>query len=67
MAYLSLILSLAAAEPDDGLAKQMLPIYVKEASEYSIAVESAPRKSWNSRKSQCSSGPTQFVKGYSKV
>jgi hypothetical protein len=27
-----------------GLAKKMLPIYVKEISEYSMAVESAPKK-----------------------
>ena len=40
---LSLLLAMGA-DPDDGLAKQMLPIYVKEASEYSIAVESAPKK-----------------------
>ena len=30
-----------AAEPDDGLAKKMLPIYVKEAEAYALAVESA--------------------------
>jgi hypothetical protein len=41
MYILSLSLLLAA---DDGLAKKMLPIYVKEAAEYSIAVESAPGK-----------------------
>jgi hypothetical protein len=40
---LSLLL-LAGAEPDDGLAKKMLPIYAKDAAEYSIAVESAPKK-----------------------
>jgi hypothetical protein len=44
MGILSLILVLAADEPVEALAKQMLPIYVKEASEYSIAVESAPKK-----------------------
>jgi hypothetical protein len=38
------MLVLAADEPVEGLAKKMLPIYVKEASEYSIAVESAPRQ-----------------------
>jgi hypothetical protein len=42
MAFLGLILLLAAADPDDGLAKKMLPIYVKEAETYSLAVESAP-------------------------
>jgi hypothetical protein len=44
MVVLGLTLLLIAAEPDDGLAKTMLPIYVKEASEYSIAVESAPKQ-----------------------
>ena len=43
MGILSLILVLAAADADDGLAKKMLPIYVKEVEEYSLAVESAPR------------------------
>jgi hypothetical protein len=42
MAILSLILVLAAAEPADNLSKQMLPIYVKEAQTYSMALESAP-------------------------
>jgi hypothetical protein len=41
---LTLMLVLAADEPLESLAKKMLPIYVKEASEYSIAVESAPKK-----------------------
>jgi hypothetical protein len=44
MVPLSLILLLATADPDDGLAKKMLPIYVKEISEYSLAVASAPKK-----------------------
>jgi hypothetical protein len=44
MDIFSLILLLAAADPDEGLAKKMLPIYVKEAAEYTIAVESAPSK-----------------------
>jgi hypothetical protein len=44
MSILNLILLLAAADPDDSLAKKMLPIYVKDASEYSLAVESAPKK-----------------------
>ncbi|HEY7329290.1 MAG TPA: hypothetical protein VH592_16730 [Gemmataceae bacterium] len=44
MGFLSLILVLASAEPDDGLAKKMLPIYRKEVAEYSLAVESAPKK-----------------------
>jgi hypothetical protein len=41
---LSLVLVLNADEPVENLAKQMLPTYVKEVSEYSMAVESAPRK-----------------------
>jgi hypothetical protein len=44
MVVLGLTLLLVAADPDDGLAKTMLPIYVKEASEYSIAVESVPKR-----------------------
>jgi hypothetical protein len=44
MGILSLLLVLAGADPDDSLAKKMLPIYVKEAAEYSIAVESAPNQ-----------------------
>jgi hypothetical protein len=38
------MLAMAADEPVESLAKQMLPVYIKEASEYSIAVESAPEK-----------------------
>jgi hypothetical protein len=44
MGLLSLILVLAADDPVENLAKQMLPLYVKDASEYSLAVESAPKK-----------------------
>ena len=33
---------LLLADPGDGLAKAMLPIYAKEAEAYSFAVESAP-------------------------
>lgn len=44
MSLLSLLLLLPAAEPDAGLGKKMLPIYVKEAETYSLAVESAPTK-----------------------
>jgi hypothetical protein len=44
MMVLGLTLLMIAADPDDGLAKTMLPIYVKEASEYSIAIETAPKK-----------------------
>jgi hypothetical protein len=50
MSVLSLILVLAAADADDGLAKKMLPIYVKEAAEYSLAVESAPKKTLELKK-----------------
>src|SRR5215472_14068627 len=44
MIVLGLTLLFVAAGPDDSLAKQMLPVYVKEISEYSMAVESAPKK-----------------------
>src|SRR5215469_5178330 len=44
MTILGLILVLAADDPADSLAKKMLPIYLKEAAEYSIAVESAPKR-----------------------
>jgi hypothetical protein len=51
MVGLSLTLLLLGADPaDEGLAKQMLPIYVKEASEYSITVESAPKKALELKK-----------------
>jgi hypothetical protein len=44
MGLLSLVLVLAADEPVESLAKKMLPVYQKEIAEYSIAVESAPKK-----------------------
>ena len=44
MSFLALLLMAAADDPADTLAKKMLPIYVKEAGEYSIAVASAPKK-----------------------
>ena len=44
MSTLALVLVLVGADPADGLAKTMLPIYVKEISEYSMAVESDPKK-----------------------
>jgi hypothetical protein len=44
MGLFGLLLVLAADEPVESLAKKMLPIYVREISEYSMAVESAPRK-----------------------
>ncbi len=43
MDTLGLTLLLLAADPVDGLAKKMLPIYLKEVETYSLAVESAPR------------------------
>ena len=49
MLLLSLLL-LAAPEPDDGLAKKMLPIYVRDAAEYSMAVESGPKKALELKK-----------------
>jgi hypothetical protein len=48
--FLSLVLVLAADEPVEALAKQMLPIYVKEAAEYSMAVESAPNRALELKK-----------------
>jgi hypothetical protein len=47
---LTLILVLAAAEPSDSLAKKMLPIYVKDAETYSVAVEAAPAQAAELRK-----------------
>jgi hypothetical protein len=44
MGIFGLLVVLAGADPDDGLAKTMLPIYRKEVAEYSLAVESAPKK-----------------------
>jgi hypothetical protein len=44
MVLVSLLLLFAADDPGDSLAKKMLPIYVKEAAEYSIAVESDSKK-----------------------
>src|SRR5262249_39284742 len=44
MRVLTLVLALTAADPDDGPAKQMLPIYVKEAAEDSMAPESAAKQ-----------------------
>jgi hypothetical protein len=44
MGLLTLVLLLHADEPVDSLAKKMLPVYVKEVSEYTFAVESAPKK-----------------------
>jgi hypothetical protein len=44
VSILSLLLVLAAADADDGLAKKMLPIYRKDIAEYSLAVEAAPKQ-----------------------
>jgi hypothetical protein len=44
MGFVALIWLLAADDPAEGLAKKMLPIYVKEAAEYSLAVESDSEK-----------------------
>lgn len=50
MGFLALLLLLPADDLNDGLAKKMLPIYVKEASAYALAVESAPKKELELRK-----------------
>jgi hypothetical protein len=50
MGILSLILLLGADEAAEALAKQMLPIYVREAAEYTFAVESAPKKALGLKK-----------------
>jgi hypothetical protein len=44
MGLLSLLLLLVGDQPVETLAKRMLPIYAKDAAEYSIAVETAPNK-----------------------
>jgi hypothetical protein len=44
MAFLSVLLLLAADDSVEDLAKKMLPVYVKEISEYSLAVGSDPKK-----------------------
>ena len=44
MVLLCLLLVPAADPVPDDLAKKMLPVYVKDASEYSIAVASDPKK-----------------------
>src|SRR5438046_4025239 len=50
MDVLALRRLLVAADPDDGLAKKMLPIYGKEAETYSLAIESAPKKALEFKK-----------------
>ena len=44
MGILALTFLLAAADPDDGLAKTMLPVYVREAEGYTMAVAADPKK-----------------------
>jgi hypothetical protein len=44
MGALGLALLLVAADPDEGLAKKMQPVYTGEVGTYSIAVESDPKK-----------------------
>lgn len=44
MCFLTLLLMAVAENPADTPAKKMLPIYLREAKEYAIAVESAPKK-----------------------
>jgi hypothetical protein len=39
-----LLFAPAADDPTDALGKKMLPVYVKEASEYSMALEADPKK-----------------------
>jgi hypothetical protein len=50
MVILNLILVLAAADADNSLSKKMLPIYVKDAQTYSLAVESAPKQALEFKK-----------------
>jgi len=50
MGFLSLILVLAADESTDNLSKKMLPIYVKDAQTYSLAIESAPKQTLELKK-----------------
>jgi hypothetical protein len=44
MGILGLMLLLGADEPPEALAKQMLSVYVKDATEYAMAVEAAPKQ-----------------------
>jgi len=44
MGTLGLLLLVTAADPDEGLAKKMLPIYAKEAADYSMALAADPKK-----------------------
>jgi hypothetical protein len=44
MSFLALLLMTTAADPADALAKKMLPIYLGDARDYTIAVASVPKK-----------------------
>ena len=44
MGVLAAMLVLVAADPVEALGKAMLPIYAREAAEYAMAVESAPKQ-----------------------
>jgi hypothetical protein len=50
MGVLCLLLVLAADDTAEGVAKKMLPIYLREAAEYSLAVESDPRQALKLKK-----------------
>ena len=50
MSFLALFLMAAPDDPADALAKKMLPIYVKEAEAYSLAVKSDPKKALELKK-----------------
>jgi hypothetical protein len=50
MGLLCLLLVTAADEPAENLAKRMLPVYVREASEYTLAAASEPKKELELRK-----------------
>src|SRR5262245_9309261 len=47
---LGLMLVVAADEPVESLAKKMLPVYLNEAAEYALAVESAPKQALELKK-----------------
>jgi hypothetical protein len=44
MSLFALLFMVVTHDPTDTLAKKLLPIYLKEAKDYSIAVSSAPKK-----------------------
>ena len=47
---LCLLLAPAADDPVETLSKKMLPVYAKDAAEYSVAVEAAPKKALELKK-----------------